>query len=133
MQRYPDIEKIKSAYSKLRESYPNLLLATECINGFPTETYEEFEETLHFIKESNFQVGYIYSFSCRPGTVAEKLEPKVPAYEISTRMKFAKNYLKAIGYHCSFFKRQGLLIFSHHSIDFENDEDVRSFCFATLN
>jgi len=133
MHRYPDMERIKNAYSTLRESYPNLLLATECINGFPTELKEEFEETLHSIKDINFHLGYIYSFSCRPGTAAEKLEPKVPANEISNRMKYAKKYLEEIGYQCTLFKRQGLMIFSHPSLDLINDEDARSFCLATLN
>jgi tRNA A37 methylthiotransferase MiaB len=133
MQRYHEIEKIKKAYSELRASYPNLLLSTECIIGFPTETYKEFVETLQCIKEINFEVGYIYSFSNRPGTAAEKLEPKVPAFEISSRMKFAWNFLKTNGYHCSLLKNQGVLIFSHQSIDFKNNEDIRSFCLSTLN
>jgi tRNA A37 methylthiotransferase MiaB len=133
MQRYADIEQIKNAYSTLRSSYTNLLLATECINGFPTEIREEFEETLHFIKDINYHIGYIYSFSCRPGTIAEKLEPKVSEKEINERMDYAKTFLESAGYHCAFFRRQGVLIFSHPSIDFLNDEDARAFCLGTLN
>jgi tRNA A37 methylthiotransferase MiaB len=133
MQRYSDMEKIQKAYSSLQESYPNLFLATECINGFPTETNEEFEETLRYISDIRFHLGYIYTFSCRPGTPAEKLEPKVSTDEISQRMKYAKRYLEDNGYHCSFFKRQGLLIFSLPSLDLTHDEDARLFCLATLN
>jgi tRNA A37 methylthiotransferase MiaB len=133
MKRYPEMDRIKNAYASLRESYPNLLLATECINGFPTESQEEFTETLQSIKDTNFHLGYIYSFSCRPGTVAENLTPKVTAKEISDRMRYAKTYLERTGYHCALFKHQGLLIFSLPSLDIINDEDARSFCLATFN
>lgn len=133
MQRYPDMERIQNAYSSLRESYPNLLLATECINGFPTESNEEFEETLRYIKDINFHLGYIYSFSCRPGTIAEKLEPKISVTEIYQRMNYAKKFLEDNKYRCTFFKRQGLLIFSLPSLDLIHDEDARLFCLSTLN
>ncbi len=54
----------------LKSELPNLVLSTDIIVGFPTETEADFNETLSFIKE--FQPAWIYSFkySPRPGTLS---------------------------------------------------------------
>ena len=62
MNHYSDTEKIKEAFYKLFKACSDLILATECINGFQTETREEFKETLNFIKEINFSLGLSYLF-----------------------------------------------------------------------
>lgn len=132
MHRFSDVEKIKDSFSKIKNTYPNLLIATECINGFPTETREEFEETLNVVKEIDFNWGFIFPFSCRPGSEAENLEPKVSKKEILDRMNFAGEYLKKIGYNSSSFKSHNILVFSKTSPDVKLDEGVKSFCFSTI-
>ena len=51
MHRYSNIEKIKEAFFRLKKAYPPLLLETEIIVGFPTETFEEFLDSLRAIEE----------------------------------------------------------------------------------
>ena len=133
MQRYSDTEKITNTFYDLLDSYPNLIFATECINGFPTETKEEFKNTLDFIKDVNFSLGYIFPFSCRPDTIAEKLEPKVTNDEILSRMKYAKHYLKDIGYNTSILKNYNILIFYKPSLTFKVDNRTKSFCLSTID
>jgi tRNA A37 methylthiotransferase MiaB len=133
MQRYPDTEKIMEAFYKLFENYPDLILATECINGFPTETKDEFEDTLDFIEKVDFSFGYIFPFSCRSGTGAEKLNPKIPDDEISHRMGYARKYLKKIGYSTSFIKNYKILLFTKDSSDFEIDDHTKLFCLSTID
>ena len=133
MQRYSDTEKIKDAFFKLFESCPDLILGTECISGFPTETMYEFTETLDFIKEIDFSLGYIFPFSCRSGTAAEKINPKIPDNEISYRMRYARKYLKKIGYNNSFIKNYKILLFTKDSPEFQIDNQTKIFCLSTLD
>jgi len=104
MNRYSDIDKMKEAFLRLKKSFPDLILETQVILGFPTETFEDFKETLNFIKECNFYSGYIYKFSCRPGTEAEKIEPKISDEEMSKRLKYAKKFFRKAGYKMSYFR-----------------------------
>ncbi len=104
MHRFPDTEKLKEAYLRLKKAYPDLLLETECICGFPTETMEEFKDTLNFILEVRFGWGAFFPFSCKIGTHCESLEPKIPEDEILRRIKFAKNFLKNHNYDARYAK-----------------------------
>ncbi|ENO12440.1 2-methylthioadenine synthetase [Thermoplasmatales archaeon SCGC AB-539-C06] len=98
MNRCSDIEKIKDAFLRLHTSCPDLSINTEFILGFPTETEEEFKQNLDFIKESDFSRIGLYQFSCKDGTEAENIEPKIPQEEILRRLKYAKKFMKNIGY-----------------------------------
>ncbi len=98
MNRYHNTDKMKEAYHKLKEAYPSLILETESICGFPTETRDEFIDTLNFIKDVRFDWGVIFPFSSKKGAEADKIEPKVPQNEIMERMKYAKKFLKKNGY-----------------------------------
>jgi MiaB/RimO family radical SAM methylthiotransferase len=99
MHRYSNVKKIKAALTKIRKTYPDIpIIYTHVIIGFPTETEEDLQQTLQFIKEVKFHGGFIFRFSCKAGTLAEKLEQKIPEKEISRRMKYAKKLLKKEGY-----------------------------------
>lgn len=56
----------------VREFYPNCGITTDLICGFPTETMEEFENTLKFIDKIKFSDMHIFAYSKREGTVACK-------------------------------------------------------------
>jgi tRNA A37 methylthiotransferase MiaB len=97
MHRYSNIEEMKNAFQRLKKSYPNVLLITDYIIGFPTETVEDYEQTLNFIND-NYFTGFIIPFSCKKGSKAEKIKPNISSQEVSRRVKFAKNYLRKKGY-----------------------------------
>lgn len=61
-----------------RESIPNLNLSTDLIAGFPGESKRDFEETLAFVGEMAFSRLHVFTFSGRPGTVAEKMDGQLP-------------------------------------------------------
>lgn len=122
MNRYPDTEKLKDAYLRLKKSYPDLLLETETICGFPSETFEEFKDTLKFINDVRFGWGAIFPFSCKTGTKAEEIEPKIPDDEIKRRIEYAKNYLRKQGYDARYAKY--LKIISQGILDFCDIEPV---------
>jgi len=98
MNRYSDVEKMHDALQKLKNSNSKLSFDTHFILGFPTETHEDFLQTMEFIKNLNFDMGFIYRFSCKTGTKAETIEPKVPDDEIVKRMHHARKTLKNESY-----------------------------------
>ncbi len=101
MKRNYNIEKLKNAIQRLREADPNLIIETHFMIGFPTETEEDFQKTLDFVKDidSNFLV--FFRFSSRPGTAMEKLQPNITSKQIESRIKKTKIYLKKQGYRCA--------------------------------
>ena len=58
--------------SKIREIIPDCGISTDIITGFCSETEEEHKETLSLIEESNFNFAYMYTYSERPKTFAER-------------------------------------------------------------
>ncbi|MGK0290069.1 MAG: tRNA-2-methylthio-N6-dimethylallyladenosine synthase [bacterium] len=76
----------KMAY--LQKTIPNIELSTDLIVGFPTETDEDFEETMKVLKEVGFANVYAFKYSPRPGTRAsENMEDDVPRKVKEERLK----------------------------------------------
>jgi tRNA A37 methylthiotransferase MiaB len=98
MNRYSNIDKIKDSLIRLKNTNTDLSLDTHFIIGFPTETERDFLDTMDFINQINFDVGFIYNYSPKPGTKAELLEPKVTKNELAYRLSYAKKFLKKNGY-----------------------------------
>lgn len=64
--------------SKLREAIPHISVTTDVIAGFPGETDEQFEETFELMKSVRFDFAFMFKYSTRTGTAAEKFENQVP-------------------------------------------------------
>lgn len=64
---------------RIKELIPNCGLSTDTITGFCTETEEDHQETLTLFALCNYDLAYMYYYSERPGTLAErKYEDDVP-------------------------------------------------------
>ncbi len=98
MHRYSNSEKIQDVLLRLKKAHPDLTLGTHIIVGFPTETEEEFKETLQLIKKTKINIGLLIPMSIKQDTVAENIEPKITQNEISRRLKYGKKYLNQLGY-----------------------------------
>lgn len=61
--------------NKIRAQIPDVILGTDIIVGFPTETDVDFEDTLTFVKKINWHIAFIAQYSPRPGTASAKLYP----------------------------------------------------------
>ena len=72
----------KAAY--LRREIPEAQITTDLIVGFPTETEEDFEETLSLVKEADFSSAFTFIYSPRTGTKAALMEGQIPE-EVSKR------------------------------------------------
>jgi tRNA-2-methylthio-N6-dimethylallyladenosine synthase len=62
----------------LRNRIPELSLGTDIIVGFPTETDEDFEDTLSLLREVEYDTVYSFTYSVRPGTAAAELGADLP-------------------------------------------------------
>lgn len=65
----------------LDSSVPGITIATDIICGFPTETEEDFQETMKLCREYKFPSLFINQFYPRPGTPAAKLT-RIPTKEV---------------------------------------------------
>ncbi|TNE29888.1 MAG: tRNA (N6-isopentenyl adenosine(37)-C2)-methylthiotransferase MiaB [Bacteroidetes bacterium] len=64
---------------RVRTIIPDCGISHDIIAGFPTETEEDHQETLSLMKEVQFDFGYMFFYSERPNTYAErKMEDDVP-------------------------------------------------------
>ncbi|MFN0065892.1 MAG: tRNA (N6-isopentenyl adenosine(37)-C2)-methylthiotransferase MiaB [Chlamydiales bacterium] len=62
----------------LREICPEVVLGTDMIVGFPTETEEEFIETMEAMREIRYSNAFLYTYSPRKGTPAKRWVDDVP-------------------------------------------------------
>ena len=63
---------------KMKKQIPNLTISTDIIVGFPGETEEDFEDTLDVVRKVNFEQVYMFIYSRRVGTPADKMENQIP-------------------------------------------------------
>ncbi len=78
-------EKYVETIRAIRNEFPLATITTDIIVGFPTETEEEFQETIELVKELEFDDAYMYRYSIRPGTTASKY-PSLPEECIKNRL-----------------------------------------------
>ena len=73
---------------RLRAAIPGLSVTTDIIVGFPGETEDDFAETLNAVREAQFSDAFMFKFSMREGTPAERMPKEwlVPDEVASERM-----------------------------------------------
>ncbi|MFZ0925598.1 MAG: MiaB/RimO family radical SAM methylthiotransferase [Halobacteriota archaeon] len=78
MKRGYGVGDFKEGIQRLKKAHPDLFISTQIMVNFPTETKNDFAESMNLFEESNFDFTEIYSFSPRPGTSAADMEGRVP-------------------------------------------------------
>lgn len=71
-------EKYLDIIHKIRAKIPNARITSDFIVGFPTETEEEFQDTMSLVNEVKYDSIFAFMYSPREGTVASKMEGQVP-------------------------------------------------------
>ena len=71
-------EQFLNLVEKMREQIPNVAFSTDIIVGFPGETEEDFEDTLDVVRKVCFEQVFMFIYSRRVGTRADKMENQVP-------------------------------------------------------
>jgi tRNA-2-methylthio-N6-dimethylallyladenosine synthase len=68
-----------SKVARIREILPGCSISTDVIAGFCTETEEDHQLTLDLMQQCDYDLAYMYFYSERPGTLAERrYEDDVP-------------------------------------------------------
>lgn len=77
--------KFLGIIERVRAAIPDAAITTDIIVGFPGETDEDFEQTLHAVRESRFSGAFTFQYSTRPGTPAATMEQQVPKAVVQER------------------------------------------------
>ena len=70
-------EQYLNLVEKIRAKIPNIQFSTDIIVGFPGETEEDFEDTLDVVKKVGYEQIFMFIYSRRVGTVADKMENQI--------------------------------------------------------
>ncbi len=79
-------ESYLELFHKLKKA-KNCVISTDIIVGFPTETKEDFEQTLEVVKECKFDNAFTFIYSKRTGTPAASMEDDVTVSEKEERLQ----------------------------------------------
>jgi tRNA-2-methylthio-N6-dimethylallyladenosine synthase len=72
MNRLHTREEYLELVRNIKEIIPDCTVSQDMITGFPTETEEDHQDTLSLMKEIQYDYGYMYAYSERPGTAAAR-------------------------------------------------------------
>jgi tRNA-2-methylthio-N6-dimethylallyladenosine synthase len=76
------LEKLREA----RRIVPGLAVTTDIIVGFPSETDDEFRQTLDIVRAAGFEAAFTFQYSPRAGTAAFDRPDDVPAERKKERL-----------------------------------------------
>lgn len=92
MNRRYTSEKYLSLVNALKSAVKDVEITTDIIVGFPTETDEDFNDTLNIVKAADFSAAYTFMYSPRNGTVAAKMDGQIPKEVKSQRLHILNEY-----------------------------------------
>src|SRR5690554_7879005 len=79
MNRLHTREEYFALIDNIKRILPNCAISQDLIAGFPTETEQDHQDTLSLMDYVKYNFGFMYAYSERPGTMAErKLDDDVP-------------------------------------------------------
>jgi tRNA-2-methylthio-N6-dimethylallyladenosine synthase len=79
MNRQHTREEYMELVDKIKRIIPGCSISQDMISGFPTETEEDHQDTLSLMEYVEYDFGYMFAYSERPGTLAaRKMEDDVP-------------------------------------------------------
>lgn len=78
MGRHYNTSVFESRVQKIRSLMPLACIAADLIVGFPAETNALFEESLHFVKNTDISYIHVFTYSERENTRALKIEGHIP-------------------------------------------------------
>ncbi len=85
MKRDYNADDFKKIVNEFRKNIPNITISTDIIAGFPTESEQQFNDSLNLIKEIKPDVLNISRFQARQGTTAAKIQHRIDGKTIKKR------------------------------------------------
>ena len=87
MRRGYTTDQYRQLVRQMRETVPGVALSTDVIVGFPSESEEQFQQTVNLLSEIKFDTVHVAAYSPRTGTeAARKLEDNIPLTEKKRRL-----------------------------------------------
>jgi MiaB-like tRNA modifying enzyme len=87
MNRLYTVEDFAQIIERFRAAYPHITIATDIIVGFPSETPEQFDDTIHLLETIRPDITNITRYSARPGTPAKTMDNRIPTDIAKQRSK----------------------------------------------
>lgn len=87
-------EQYLSLVERMQKMIPKVMFSTDIIVGFPGETSKDFEDTLDVVKKVKFEQVYMFIYSRRVGTPADKMKNQVPEEEKHERFDRLKQLVE---------------------------------------
>ena len=78
MNRGYTTDEYKQKIGIIRQLIPNATITTDLIVGFPGENDNDFNQTLQFLQDIEFDAAYTFIYSKRSGTIAADLPNHIP-------------------------------------------------------
>jgi tRNA A37 methylthiotransferase MiaB len=97
MKRRYDVAETIAVLQCIHTDNPHIELHTQVIVGFPSETAEDFQNTLDTLARLPLRRVIVFPYHEKVGTEAAAIEPKVPNAVIQQRTRHALRFLKQRG------------------------------------
>jgi tRNA-2-methylthio-N6-dimethylallyladenosine synthase len=93
MNRKYSVEEYIRCIDMMRNYRQDIAFSSDFIVGFPTETDEDFQETMKLAEEIKFAQAYSFKYSPREKTAAAKIDGQIPEKIKSERLQILQNSL----------------------------------------
>ena len=87
MKRKHTVESYIAKINELKKIRPNISVSSDFIVGFPSETENDFQQTMSLIEEIGFDQSFSFIFSPRPQTPAATMNDPISYQEKLVRLK----------------------------------------------
>lgn len=78
MNRHYTAEEYFNLTERIRKFFPECSFTTDIMVGFPSETDEDFRESLEFVEKVGFSRVHVFRYSRRKGTIADRMAEQIP-------------------------------------------------------
>ena len=96
MNRKYNVEDFLQIIKKFRKKYPDITISTDVIVGFPTETDEQFKNTVDLLNKIKSDIVNITRYSARPYTKAKTLEGRVKTEIVKERSRILTEFCSKV-------------------------------------
>ena len=86
MNRGYTVKEYLGKIDTLRTAVPGVRITTDIICGFPGETLDDYQETVKVFSQIKFNASFIFPYSRRTGTLADKMPEQIPDAEKRRRV-----------------------------------------------
>jgi len=99
MNRKYSVEDFLKIINSFRKTYQDITISTDIIVGFPTETNDQFQNTVDLLKTVKPDITNITRFSARPYTKAKTLKGRIKTDVVKERSKYLTDLCSRISKH----------------------------------